>query len=110
MARGVGDRMSFAWQRRAFMVHGRISAVLLAGSLVATCAAEGPSSTPRPRSHVSDQTAFNHFVESNCLDCHNNKEKTASLAVDDLIATEIGRNQQTWEKVIRKLSARQMPP
>lgn len=59
---------------------------------------------------MSDQTAFNHFVESNCLDCHNNREKAANLAVDDLIATEIGRNQPAWEKVVRKLAARQMPP
>lgn len=92
------------------MVHGRISAVLFAGSLVAMCAAEEPSAPPPPQSHLSDQTAFNHFVESNCLDCHNNSEKTAGLAVDDLIATEIGQNQEAWEKVIRKLTARQMPP
>ena len=109
LPRAVGDRMSFAWQRRAFMFHGRISVVLLAGSLVATCAAEAPSSTS-PQSQLSDQTAFNHFVESNCLDCHNNREKAANLAVDDLIATEIGRNQPAWEKVVRKLAARQMPP
>src|SRR5262249_43670890 len=83
---------------------------LLAGSLVATCAAEAPSSVPLRESHVSAQTAFNYFVESNCLDCHDNKEKKADLAIDDLIATDIGQHQQAWEKVVRKLTARQMPP
>ena len=38
------------------------------------------------------------------------RDKTAGLALDDLIATDIGRNQEAWEKVVRKLTARQMPP
>ena len=91
------------------MAYGKLSAVLLAGGLITTCAAAMPSVAPL-QNHASDQHAFNHFVESNCLDCHNNSEKKAGLAIDDLMATDIGRNQQAWEKVVRKLSARQMPP
>jgi mono/diheme cytochrome c family protein len=92
------------------MVHGRIPAVLLAGSLFAACAAEQPPATVLPQSRLSDQAAFTHFIESNCIDCHNNRDQTAGLAIDDLIATEIGKNQPAWENIVRKLTTRQMPP
>ena len=36
--------------------------------------------------------------------------KTAGLALDELIAADIDRNSEVWEKVVRKLTARQMPP
>jgi hypothetical protein len=91
------------------MTYGTISAVLLAGGLMTTCVAAMPSVAPL-QNHASDQNAFNHFVESNCLDCHNKSEKKAGLAIDELMATGISRSQEVWEKVVRKLAGRQMPP
>ena len=92
------------------MIRGRISALLLpaAWSQRVLLASRRPRRR-RGTSHI-DQSAFNQFVESNCLDCHDNTAGTAGLALDDLIATDIGQNQQAWEKVVRKLTARQMPP
>ena len=92
------------------MIRRRISTLLLGGSLVATCFAVEPSATPSSGNASPDQTAFKRFVESNCLDCHDNTTTTAGLALDDLIAMDIGLNQEAWEKVVRKLTARQMPP
>src|SRR6188768_2026266 len=91
------------------MTHGQMLAVLVGGILMAACAGATPSVAPL-QNHASDRSAFNHFVESNCLDCHNNSEKKAGLALDDLITADVGRNQQGWEAVVRKLSGRQMPP
>jgi hypothetical protein len=91
------------------MAYGKLSAVLFAGGLMTMCAGAMPSAAPL-ESHASDPTAFNHFLESNCLDCHNRSEKKAGLAIDELMAIDIGRNQQSWETVVHKLSARQMPP
>jgi len=92
------------------MIHRRMSALLLAGSLVSTCCADKPLAPPSSRNPLSDQASFERFVESNCIDCHDNTAMTAGLALDDLIADDIGRNQESWENVVRKLSARQMPP
>jgi hypothetical protein len=50
------------------------------------------------------------FVEPNCLDCHNSTTKTANLALNAIIATDVVQHQESWEKVIRKHSARQLPP
>jgi Protein of unknown function (DUF1592)/Protein of unknown function (DUF1588)/Protein of unknown function (DUF1585)/Protein of unknown function (DUF1587)/Protein of unknown function (DUF1595)/Cytochrome C oxidase, cbb3-type, subunit III len=45
-----------------------------------------------------------------CVSCHNQKLKTAGLALDTLDVTQIGLNADTWEKVVRKLRAGMMPP
>ena len=74
---------------------------LLASSIAATCSAQ---------QHSPDQTAVKQFIESNCLDCHDKGAKNGGLALDDLLATDIDRNPEAWEKVVRKLTARQMPP
>lgn len=53
---------------------------------------------------------FTNFVESHCLDCHDAVVQTAGLALDELLAEDIPENTKVWEKVVRKLTTRQMPP
>jgi hypothetical protein len=43
-----------------------------------------------------------------CIGCHNQKLKTAGLALDG--QQDIAANSATWEKVVRKLLTRTMPP
>jgi len=45
-----------------------------------------------------------------CISCHNGKTKVAGLDLAALSAEDIAKNPATWEKVVRKLSARYMPP
>jgi mono/diheme cytochrome c family protein len=45
-----------------------------------------------------------------CLDCHNEKVKTAGLALDTLAVARPGDHAEAWEKVVRKLRGRMMPP
>ena len=92
------------------MVYRRMSALLLAVSLVAMCCADEPSATSSSRNPSSEENAFKQFIESNCLDCHDNKTMTGGLALDEVIGADLSKKQDVWEKVIRKLSARQMPP
>jgi hypothetical protein len=84
--------------------------LLLVGSLVGACFADERSATPSSRKASADEPVFKQFIESNCLDCHDNVTRTAGLALDDIIAEDIDRNPDAWEKVVRKLTARQMPP
>jgi hypothetical protein len=82
------------------MIYGRTSALLsllLAGIFVAPSSAEG-------------ETALRQFVESNCLDCHDTANATAGLALDTLLTDDTGNHPELWEKVVRKLASRQMPP
>jgi hypothetical protein len=63
------------------------------------CAAAISWAAPQP-----PQTVVNQY----CLGCHNNKTKTAGLALDTV--SDVSRYPEAWENVVRKLRARVMPP
>jgi mono/diheme cytochrome c family protein len=50
------------------------------------------------------------LVNTYCVACHNEKLKTANLALDRVDADRIANSAETWEKVIVKLRSRAMPP
>lgn len=52
----------------------------------------------------------NSFVGTFCLDCHGPDSQEAGLNLQTIDASGIGQNTAAWEKVVRKLRARQMPP
>jgi mono/diheme cytochrome c family protein len=50
------------------------------------------------------------LVSKYCVSCHNQKLKTAGLALDRVDSDNPFNSQETWEKVIVKLRSRAMPP
>src|SRR5271170_6928621 len=50
------------------------------------------------------------LVNKYCVSCHNEKLKTAGLALDRADANNPFNSEETWEKVIVKLRSRAMPP
>ena len=75
--------------------------LLVAGGFLATLGAQQNGSHPPPHRALVDQY---------CASCHNENVKTAGLALDAVSARGVDENSEIWEKVIRKLRARQMPP
>ena len=49
-------------------------------------------------------------LDQYCVTCHNETLKTAGLQLDHLDPGNIGQHADQWEKVLRKLRNRQMPP
>jgi mono/diheme cytochrome c family protein len=45
-----------------------------------------------------------------CVGCHNAQTKSPELALEKLTAQPVAANPKEWEKAVRKLRARQMPP
>ncbi|MBM3736527.1 MAG: DUF1587 domain-containing protein, partial [Acidobacteria bacterium] len=45
-----------------------------------------------------------------CVGCHNAKLKTGGLVVDPAAADNPGSHPETWEKIVRRMRARHMPP
>ena len=64
--------------------------------------------SPRPRRRPARRTA--PLPRKYCFGCHNQKLKTAGLALDALDFDHLSANAETWEKVIGKLRAGSMPP
>ena len=50
------------------------------------------------------------LVDQYCIGCHNATTKTAGLTLDTVSTEETSRHPEVWEKVVRRLRARQMPP
>ena len=64
-----------------------------------------PAGGPAPS--VSLQRAL---IDQYCVGCHNDKAKTAGLALDTVDVARVGENAEVWEKAVRKLRGRMMPP
>ncbi len=81
--------------------------LLLAGSVSRPIEAQPGSSSP-DSSRSSE--AIPRFVNLYCVGCHNVDEKAAGLALDEFGSEAIDRHPEVWEKVVRRMAARQMPP
>jgi mono/diheme cytochrome c family protein len=79
-----------------------ILACLLSGLIVAVTllGAQATSSATNPRV----------FLDTYCVACHNQRLRTAGLALDMLDPNKPGANAEIWERVIGKLQAATMPP
>ncbi len=55
---------------------------------------------------LAQQQTINQY----CTGCHNTKIKSGGIALDTITVEKAGEKPETWEKVVRRLSARNMPP
>ena len=49
-------------------------------------------------------------VNEYCLTCHDADHEKGGLELESILAQPVGQHPAVWEKVVRKLRARQMPP
>ena len=49
-------------------------------------------------------------LDTYCVGCHNSRVKAGELALDTLSLDAVHQNADIWEKAIRKLRGRLMPP
>ena len=80
-------------------------AVLAASGRTQIAASQAPEPAA-PASAASAREALDRF----CVRCHNDRLRTAGLALDTHDLTSVGADAETWERVIVKLRARTMPP
>lgn len=83
--------------------------LIVVGATGSGQARPGGEPPPAPRSAAAHE-AIDQFVERYCLDCHDSGARKAGLALDDLDTAAVGKSPEAWEKVVRRLAARQMPP
>ena len=96
------------------MRRGRFS--LIAGSLAIALAASATLGValaqPVPTASVdgSSVTFEQALIDRYCVTCHNEKRLTGGLALESLDLAHVGEHAEIWEKVVRKLRGRLMPP
>lgn len=67
------------------------------------CAAQ---QTTAPSGPVDYQGTINQY----CVGCHNDTLRTAGLSLQGINTTDVGLGAEVWERVLRKLKVRSMPP
>src|SRR5436190_20231987 len=82
-----------------------LAGLLAAGAFMCALEAQQPAAgAPLP------STPHRDVVKRYCVSCHNGRLKTGGLALDTIVADDVGQNPEVWERVLRKVRARQMPP
>src|SRR5262245_26406743 len=92
------------WSERMIatgMTPGHRAGILLLLSLGGIAGAGRPGLSREP--HVD-------LVQNYCLSCHDDDHKKGGLALDAILNAGVAAHPEVWEKVVRKLRARQMPP
>ncbi len=64
----------------------------------------------QPQSRDGSVSPERAVVNRYCVSCHNSALKAGELALDTISAQDVGQHPEAWEKVVRKLRARHMPP
>ncbi len=72
----------------------------------ATLCAAQQTSTHLETPVSSHRATLNRY----CVTCHNEALKTAGLSLEKADVENVGRDGEIWERVLRKLKARAMPP
>jgi mono/diheme cytochrome c family protein len=84
-----------------------IVAAVLCATAVFNISAQGRIAPPSPQPGDPQPRAV---LDTYCITCHNQRLKTAGLALDTLNVTDVGENTEILEKVVRKLRTGAMPP
>jgi mono/diheme cytochrome c family protein len=80
---------------------------LLATSVVLR--AGDPVSQAAPATQAGS-SSYRADLDRYCAGCHNGRAKAGGLALDGLDPMQVAADAATWEKVVRKLRGRMMPP
>lgn len=80
---------------------------LIAVSLMSV--ALGPAATPG-RAADAPAAPVVEFVTQHCLDCHGPTDPESGLNLQSVLGDPVAIHGGMWEKVVRKLNTRQMPP
>jgi hypothetical protein len=58
----------------------------------------------------SDDPPWRRVIGASCLDCHDPDSAKGKLDLKSILSDDVSRHVPEWEKVVRRLQTRQMPP
>jgi hypothetical protein len=98
---------SFVWLSGLLLLASAETLSVAPGALPqSTTRSQSPSATVPPSDNGTQQAVLKKY----CMGCHNDKVKTADLSLTGTDVANVGTNTDLWERVLRKLEGRQMPP
>ncbi len=86
------------------------AASLLGGAGSLTFVGRGLQAAPAPHAPKNSLGPHVALVDDYCLSCHDKDHEKGKLVLETVAADEVPEHPEIWEKVVRKLRARLMPP
>ena len=97
-------------QLRKYRTIGIAVALAWTGLAIGNAMPQGGAAPAQPSSQAVDAKPAREIIDRYCVSCHNERAKISGLALDTADLRTAGTNPELWEKVVRKLQARVMPP
>ena len=100
-------------QQKQLMLMMALGSIALVATISATLSADQastPASGQGGTTSAMATTPARQLVTTYCVSCHNQRVRTAGLALDNVDADHVFNSADTWEKVVVKLRSRAMPP
>src|SRR5436309_7600229 len=82
--------------------------LILIGFVLAVVTAQVRSQSTSPR--VDPPNAIRSMLDKYCIGCHSSGARAGGVAFAELSQDAVGDNAEIWEKAVRKLRGRLMPP
>lgn len=86
-----------------------VLAMLLFGLRVSLVSADDALQAAN-RLSENQQAILQDFIVSHCTDCHSSAERLGDFDIESIVFPSDPSNSAAWEKVVRRLQTRQMPP
>jgi hypothetical protein len=86
---------------------GCVGTIFLAWIFTLTLAA---AQSPSDSTSTSTNSPVSVLVDHHCLSCHDSQSKKGDLDLENLVRDAVAEHPDPWERVVRRLQARQMPP
>jgi mono/diheme cytochrome c family protein len=87
-----------------------VASLLAAVSLGWSVQAQAPENTRGGPATAASPGRYRAVVEQYCLSCHDADHEKGGLELESIVGAPVAQHPDIWEKVVRKLRARQMPP
>jgi mono/diheme cytochrome c family protein len=97
-------------QLTLMMACGSIALIATISATLSAKQSGPPASAQGGTTSATATTPARELVTTYCVTCHNQRLKTANLALDNVDAEQVFNSADTWEKVVVKLRSRSMPP
>ena len=87
-----------------------LTALILAAAFVSADSVPQPVKGPPATATPAAGADIKQFVSRHCGTCHNSDNPKGGLDLDKVSGDDVAAHSEVWEKVVRKLTTRQMPP
>src|ERR1041385_8273507 len=105
---GIPEVLHLAVIVKPSTTHNRLHLLVWAVCIVSLIDGVNLSGAEKASPAIAEPVA--KMVNKYCLDCHDHESMKGELDLEILSFEDVLRHSEPWERVVRRLNARQMPP